>query len=571
VRIASDRGSGGFLAVLRRAAALAAVAGAVFLLIPAVASAHAYLITTSPAIGAVVPSSPSRVSLTYDEPITFSPGALGVYDAAGRRVDSGTVTHPLSDTIAVSIPRRLGHGTYTVAWRVTSADTHVVHGVFTFSVGAPGATGGIGARLFASGQIPEGISVGFAVVRFLNLLLLLACAGGGVALLLVLRDADAGIRRRLLGALVVSGGLLAIVAVLGLPFEAAEVGGTNLADGFRAGLLAAVRGQRFGETWLLRAWLAVLFAVIALSLQVSQRRWRTAREIALLGVGVALPLTATAAGHASVGGTLAFVADGAHVLGAAAWLGGLAFVLAALALSPPQARWPLAIRSVPRFSLLAAAAVAVLVVAGIVSAYREVGAWRGLWETTYGELILTKAALALPLLALGAYNNRVTVPALRSGGAASPTARTRLLRAAGAELALLVVIVAVTAVLIDEPPAKNEVQQTATITVTRAVGPFTATIAVRPGVVGSNMLNMSVTATRGRPLTIGEVDVAADPPTRGTAPLNLNVVALSARRFRVTDAAFAIPGTWHLELTVRTGLTEWLTRIPIRIGARPGP
>ena len=79
--------------------------------------------------------------MTYDEGVSIP--SLGVYNAAGRRVDSGIVTHPVADTIAVTIPYRLGAGTYTVAWRVTSADTHVVHGVFTFSVGRRGRAGAI--------------------------------------------------------------------------------------------------------------------------------------------------------------------------------------------------------------------------------------------------------------------------------------------------------------------------------------------------------------------------------------------------------------------------------------------
>jgi methionine-rich copper-binding protein CopC len=117
-----------------------AAAGLLALALAAAASAHAYLVHSSPASGEVLKTSPGRVTLTYDEQVTISAGALGVYDASGKHVDSGEVTHPAGDTIAVAIPRRLPRGTYTVAWRVTSADTHVVHGAFTFSVGAPAAS-----------------------------------------------------------------------------------------------------------------------------------------------------------------------------------------------------------------------------------------------------------------------------------------------------------------------------------------------------------------------------------------------------------------------------------------------
>ena len=129
------------------------------------------------------------------------------------------------------------------------------------------------------------------------------------------------------------------------------------------------------------------------------------------------------AGHASVSGTVAFVADVAHVAAAAAWTGGLAFLMLALVLAR-QDRWPLAAVAVPRFSTLAVGAVAVLLVAGVVNGYEQVRAWRGLWDTTYGLLLLGKVALVIPLLLLGLYNNRYAVPRLRRqiasvGGAAA--------------------------------------------------------------------------------------------------------------------------------------------------------
>ena len=84
----------------------------------------------------------------------------------------------------------------------------------------------------------------------------------------------------------------------------------------------------------------------------------------------------------------------------------------------------------------------------------QVRALRGLWETTYGQLLLVKLALVLPLLALGLYNNRRAVPRLRQR-LATAAERTRFLRIAAAELALMVAIVSVTAVLVSEPPGAS--------------------------------------------------------------------------------------------------------------------
>jgi copper transport protein len=118
-------------------------------------------------------------------------------------------------------------------------------------------------------------------------------------------------------------------------------------------------------------------------------------------------------------------------------------------------RWRLAVRAVPRFSSIAVVALAVLVFAGVASGYFEVRQWRGLWETTYGLLLVAKVALVVPVLALGAYNNRFAVRRLREG-IASPREQRRFLHTAAAELALLVVVVAVTAVLVNQPPPRTE-------------------------------------------------------------------------------------------------------------------
>ena len=163
-------------------------------------------------------------------------------------------------------------------------------------------------------------------------------------------------------------------------------------------------------------------------------------------------LTPALSGHASVSGKIALVTDVAHVAAAAVWVGGLAALVLAL-LWAGRERWPLAVDAVPRFSGLAVVAVSWLIASGTVSGYLQVRALRGLWETTYGQLLLVKISLVLPLLALGLYNNRRAVPRLREQ-IASAGERTRFLRTAGAELALMVAIVSVTAVLVSEPPAR---------------------------------------------------------------------------------------------------------------------
>ena len=106
--------------------------------------------------------------------------------------------------------------------------------------------------------------------------------------------------------------------------------------------------------------------------------------------------------------------------------------------------------------------------------------------------MLAKAILVVPLLeqrartgsswhsGLGAFNNRVSVPRLRAG-LASLVERRRFLYAVATELAVVVVIVAVTAVLVNEAPAKDQLVRTTSVNAKTAIGPFDGAVEVTPG------------------------------------------------------------------------------------------
>ena len=94
-----------------------------------------------------------------------------------------------------------------------------------------------------------------------------------------------------------------------------------------------------------------------------------------------------------------------HQAGAAVWVGGL-FQLGALwrlARRDPavDAVWP---SVVARFSRVAIASFAVLLVAGIPLGVAYVGTWDGLVGTGYGSLVVTKVGLLAVVLVFGAIN-----------------------------------------------------------------------------------------------------------------------------------------------------------------------
>jgi copper transport protein len=539
--------------VVAVAAALIALAAA------APAAAHAVLVETQPANGTVLQTWPDRVLLRFNEPVDASLGALRVYDSDANRVDSGRTSRPDAQSVAIELDDEpLARGTYTVAWRIVSADSHPLHGAFVFSVKSKSDTTGVIDQLLEDDEVPKEVSVGFTLTRFLSFALLLACIGGALVLFGVFRGMDTPVRRTLHTILGVLALALAALSFVGIVFQGATAGGFGLGDALTWDVFRAVLDTRFGEVWLFRAGLAAGLALIAFS---------RVHPAWMLPFVVGLAWTPPAAGHANTAGALAFAMDMLHVLAGSVWAGGLTFVLLALILAG-AGRWPLAAAIVPRFSVLAVGSVAVLLVGGIVNGYLEVRTWSGLWETNYGRLLLAKAAIVLFLLGLGAYNNRYAVPRLKRQ-IASVKEQRRFLRAAGAEIALFVAAIGVTAVLVAEPPARASVAPSGPVVRSAPVGPYELNLVVDPAEKGPNAIHLYLLKKNGQPANVADADVSATLQDPAIGPLELDAHKAGPGHYSALGAQLPLAGDWDLEVSVRRGefdLWQVTVSTPIRKG-----
>jgi methionine-rich copper-binding protein CopC len=108
---------------------------------PGPAAAHARLVGSSPEPGATVERAPDEVVIELDaKPATVEGDPLQVYGPDGRRVDArdphvGEQGRRLAVTLDTGEPRPSGE--YQVAYRVVSADSHVITGRLSFTVGLP--------------------------------------------------------------------------------------------------------------------------------------------------------------------------------------------------------------------------------------------------------------------------------------------------------------------------------------------------------------------------------------------------------------------------------------------------
>ncbi len=128
-----------------------------------VASAHATRVATDPAVNAVLTTGPQRVSATFNERLETTFAAMTVVGPDGNVWSTGEPTVQ-GAVVSIALGPLGPAGTYTVNYRVTSADGHAVSGSWSFQLTVPGAgTPGPAAAGGDGGDVPVWPFVAVAV------------------------------------------------------------------------------------------------------------------------------------------------------------------------------------------------------------------------------------------------------------------------------------------------------------------------------------------------------------------------------------------------------------------------
>ncbi|WP_419666935.1 copper resistance CopC/CopD family protein [Streptomyces sp. 2-1] len=527
----------------RRAVALVALLGTLFLLGGAGSvSAHSAVRETTPGEGTVLKSAPKQVTMTFTESVGITDDSLRVLSPENRRVNAGDTEHASgrSDSVRVPLDDGLADGTYTVAWRVVSADSHPISGAFTFSIGKPSETT---ASVSAEPAVNPASGALYDIARY-GAYAAVALLIGAATFVLVCRPASAEPLRGLVRA-----GWWVLVATTAalLLFRGPYERGTGPSTLLDPELVENTLTSRPG--WALLARLALLAGAAVFLVRLGRgaaaetegpEKEQVRPKPVVLAVGgvlaVGLAGTWAAAEHASAGiqVPLAMTSSMLHLLAMAVWLGGLAALLTTLHRSEAL----LSAASVARFSRLAFASVAVLVLTGVYQSWRGLGSWDAVFDTSYGRILVVKVCAVVLLLAAAGFSRRWTgrltdaeeplrVPVLetvgaRAGGSADsgagassssgdagestsaaagdgsdekpenesePTSvpgarRGALRRSVLAEVVVGVVVLVITTVLTGTQPGRAEIE-TAAAEETAAAGQRTASTTLIPFDVGT--------------------------------------------------------------------------------------
>ncbi|MFC0526452.1 copper resistance CopC/CopD family protein [Phytohabitans kaempferiae] len=560
------------------------------ILVPAApASAHAALVSTTPEQGSVIGSSPTKVSLTFNEPVRVIPGRTQVIAPDGKRINTGD---PVASGGTLTLDVRVADrplGTYLVSYRIISADGHPLSGGFMFSVGAPSQTAPKAL------EDDPSVAVLLATAKYAGYVGLTLVVGPllFLAVLWPRRTPTRGPLR-----LVRIGLGLVLVSTLGTfwlqapytsgagPFDVSvgelrdvATSGFGLWLGVRLAVLAAVV-LLLRTSPPLRAPLTVVArppvrAAVAVGAGVSggaglppddqppatprpPAGGTSAREgggtsarrspLPLVLLGALGLLTWPLAGHAAASPVppVSAVADAVHLASMAVWLGGLV-VLVGFVLRQGWADRRVLGVVLPVWSRWAAVAICWLVLGGVVQAVVEIGGPGALLDTRYGQLILVKVALLGAVLAVAFFSRRLV---LRR----SPD---RLGRLVAAELGLAAVVLAASSVLVQTTPGRSaDIEARAAA---EAVGYsttlnsdiFSVQFEIFPVQLGeNNTLHAFVYTPQGKPVSVAEWKVTAALPEKGIPPIPNDVVSIRDNQ-GIGAITFPYPGEWELSLTIR--------------------
>jgi copper transport protein len=505
------------------------IAAVLALLIPIAhtpqAHAHASLIKAEPADGAVVPTAPAVLTLTFNEPV--SPLVMRLIGPGGETAALGTVVAE-NTTVTIAAPPGLASGTHVLSWRVISADGHPVGGSMMFSVGAPSAQPVTGAESLAGPSVRAllwaaklalyvGLFVGVGGAFFQ------AWIGDSAS-----RTADSWILA------LISAGLVAAPLSVGLQgLDALDLPPTALQQKvtWETGLATS-----YGLTAIAAAF--TLFAGIFAFAAKSSRVARGLSLAGLLGVGLALALS----GHASTAAPR-FVNTPAvflHGVCVAFWIGSLLPLLASLRTSP-QAGAALA-----RFSRAIPLPLVLLVATGAWLACMQLGRVDALWSTSYGQVLACKLAAVAVLLGLGTGNRYWLVPRLQARGAA---AARPLVMSISFELALALMILALVALWRFTPPPRALASDTL-ISFHIHGDKAMAEIAIERGGGEGARASMLVLDGAFQPLAAKEVTLVLANPAAGIEPLRRSAVHSGESNWRIEGLRVPVAGRWNVRVEI---------------------
>jgi copper transport protein len=520
---------------IRGALAILAIVAAALALNPGDAAAHALLLSSKPAAGTTVGTSPTTIELTFGETPDPKLSSAKVLDASGSNHATGPAAPAPGKPLTLDVPvGTLADGVYTVSWRtVSSVDGHVAAGSFAFGVGVPVTVTGPASASESGSSSASLVADAVRWLLYLGLVGLFGAAFFGYAI-------DPEVPRSVLR--------LAIVGWTAAALGALGVTAAQWSDA--GGDIGALLGTSVGTSAIARL-AAVSIAGAVTAAMVLRRSPPGHRLFGLVAASAAAAmLVDVVTGHAAAGTLAPFevVTQWLHIASSGLWLGGVAALLLTMRGAPSDAKAAIA----RRYATWAGIGLATVALTGVIRAVSEIGSIDALVSTDYGRVVLIKSALLALLAGLGASNHYINVPAAAR--------RLSGLRKVGStELLVGAFVLALSALLVNLAPPVSSAggpSQAAAAPLIASGHDFGTTVKFRlvvsPGTAGFNTFEASVTDfDTAAPVAARAVSLRfAVASSTGVGGSTLDLQPRGRGSFSASGGNLSLDGIWNIVATV---------------------
>jgi mono/diheme cytochrome c family protein len=198
--------------------------------------------------------------------------------------------------------------------------------------------------------------------------------------------------------------------------------------------------------------------------------------------------------------------------------------------------------------------VALLGLTGMYSALVNVGSFDKLFNTLYGETLVVKTILVLPMIALGAVNLLIITGRMRRAVEDKSLLNHPIVRrfrgVVSTEVALGVLVLLTVSMLTSVAPAKLVAERPA-LDKTSKADDLNIELNVTPGRVGVNTFLATVTKD-GDPVDDAlEVNLSFIPTTSNIPPAQVSLPNIGNGEYQIDGSFFSLSDTWQVQVGVR--------------------
>ncbi|MDE5053227.1 copper resistance protein CopC [Niallia taxi] len=372
------------------------------------ASAHAYIVNSSPSENESLDDSPTKATIEYNEKIQSGFAVLNVTNSAGEKVDEGNVIVE-GKTISVDLKANLKNDVYTMEWRVVSADGHSITGLVPFSIG----------------ELPEGVVLpqeqytadkSSMVSVSINKVLLYSGFSlyMGLVLFYLVWFRPNGLEPKIAGrtkryavvALTLIGlGLLSFIVI-----QTQVNAGVSFFQALKPSLLLeTLQSTKEGTIWSIQM---VLFLLLVLAQVLIFKKGALLKKIMWIlplisFVGILLCKAFIGHPSSSPYENVAIIMNFFHLTAASIWLGGIIVIIFLLkegVFAKEGEQHDIYWNTLQSYSMWALFTVAVLAISGAVNGSLLIPDFHSLVSTAYGITLLVKVGIFALMIGFGAYH-----------------------------------------------------------------------------------------------------------------------------------------------------------------------